>query len=1141
MLDGLKGWSGSGRAERQGNELETLIVAAREERAALSALLAQISLRAAKLPQMDASLQEFGGQVAALTGKLAEVSAVVQRLDDRAAVVRGLEQRTDALVGRLNEVQRVVEQLTAEHADLQEFRAELGEITTETTTLHASLASLQEGNRALDQDLHASRAAVQESLALSERVGGELEQVRAAAVELADRYAALTDGTRQARDEAAAAAVAAADAAATVRDQVSAVEQLKELDRSTTDKLRALRGIADEVERKIAALREQQPLVEHALAQNSQVQAMAATAAELSRTVQALQQQKPAIDETMSRVAHLAEIAASVERLASHVDEARARAAQSKTTADAVAGTLDTLRSLADQLNTDYAGMRESSADARAQAAAAAAAAADAAASLREKVAAMERLHDAGRSADDSVRQLLGAAGEADRKAALLLQQQPALDRAVQQVARLDEVAAVTAELGRSIAALQQQKPQVDDAVSRVAQLDAAATGLASAVERLQRDVEDARTSAQRSGGIADEVNSGLETLRTSVAQLARDYAALRDASSESQTQAAAAAAAAADAASSVREKVAAIDRLHELGRSTDEKVRQLVTLADQADRRTSFLLDQQPLVERVLEQFPLVQDLAGTTAELARSVSALQQQQPRIDAAVAQVARLGDVADTIERLRLQADGVRDGVADAKAVAGDVSHAVGTVRAMATQLAQEYAGLRDVSRQARDEAAAATAAATEAAASVREKLAAMEMLNHLGRATDEKLRGLKTIAEQVDHQAIELQAQQPLVDRALAQAAHVQELSAAAAALTRSVAALREQQPRVEEALSRAAQVDDMAATLQRLVTQIEAAHAGIADNTGLAADVQTEVNGIRLAVTQLASDFGGLRESARHSAEQARAAAEGVLTVRQKLGEVEAIAALRRTVDEQFAQLTTIADDASRTLTALHAFQPSHEVAVEHARELAGLNVEAAARIETINAGLARAARLDTLLQRLEALEAETDARVQSVAVVRDTCARAVQSAEDDTRSLIRSLDTEVQRISGQVAGLKSDVDVVDRQRAALDALRHDVEQLTGRTRQAEQHAAALMTQRAAIVDMETNLTFLTRLLNSVRADLKSIVERKDVIDGFAQKVSSVELALQHAQHVLGTLQSERQLAERIEQSLRQLRTRAT
>jgi chromosome segregation ATPase len=710
----------------------------------------------------------------------------------------------------------------------------------------------------------------------------------------------------------------------------------------------------------------------------------------------------------------------------------------------------------------------------------------------------------------------------------------------VQQVARLDEMVATTAELGRSVAALQQQKPQVDAAISRVTHLDAAATALADAVERLQREVEDARSSAQRSGAIADEVNSGLETLRTSAAQLAHDYAALRDASSEAQAQAAAAAAAAAEAAGSLREKVAAIDRLHELGRSTDEKVRQLVTLADQADRRTSFLLDQQPLVERALQQFPLVQDLAGTTAELARSVAALQQQQPHIDEAVQRVARLGDVAERIEGLRLQAEAVGDGLADSKAVAADVSAAVGTVRAMAAQLAQEYAGLRDVSRQARDEAAAATAAATEAAASVREKLAAMEMLNHLGRATDEKLRGLKTIAEQVDQKAGELQVQQPLVDRALAQAAQVRELSEAADALTRSVAALREQQPRVEEALSRAAQVEAMALTLQRLTEQIDAAHAGIADTTGLAADVQTEVNGIRIAATQLATDFGGLRESARHSAEQARAAAEGVLAVRQKLGEVEAIAALRRTVDEQFAQLTALADDGSRMLAALHAFQPSHDVAVEHARQLAGLNVEAAARIETINAGLARAARLDSLLQRLEALEAETDARVQSVSVVRDACARAVQSAEDDTRSLIRSLDADVQRISGQVAGLKSDVDVVDRQRAALDALRHDVEQLTGRTRQAEQHAASLMAQRAAIVDMETNLTFLTRLLNSVRADLKSIVERKDVIDGFAQKVSSVELALQHAQHVLGTLQSERQLAERIEQSLRQLRMRA-
>jgi ABC-type transporter Mla subunit MlaD len=94
-------------------------------------------------------------------------------------------------------------------------------------------------------------------------------------------------------------------------------------------------------------------------------------------------------------------------------------------------------------------------------------------------------------------------------------------------------------------------------------------------------------------------------------------------------------------------------------------------------------------------------------------------------------------------------------------------------------------------------------------------------------------------------------------------------------------------------------------------------------------------------------------------------------------------------------------------------------------------------------------------------------------------------------------------------------------------------------RARQAEQQASGALAHRQGIADMETNLTFLTRLLNAVRADLKSIGERKALIDGFAQKVSSVEAALQQAQQVLGTLNSERQLAERIEQSLRQLRSR--
>ena len=49
MLDSLKGLAGSGKAQKQVDDLQSLITAAKEERSALSAMLTQISMRSSKL------------------------------------------------------------------------------------------------------------------------------------------------------------------------------------------------------------------------------------------------------------------------------------------------------------------------------------------------------------------------------------------------------------------------------------------------------------------------------------------------------------------------------------------------------------------------------------------------------------------------------------------------------------------------------------------------------------------------------------------------------------------------------------------------------------------------------------------------------------------------------------------------------------------------------------------------------------------------------------------------------------------------------------------------------------------------------------------------------------------------------------
>ena len=65
--------------------------------------------------------------------------------------------------------------------------------------------------------------------------------------------------------------------------------------------------------------------------------------------------------------------------------------------------------------------------------------------------------------------------------------------------------------------------------------------------------------------------------------------------------------------------------------------------------------------------------------------------------------------------------------------------------------------------------------------------------------------------------------------------------------------------------------------------------------------------------------------------------------------------------------------------------------------------------------------------------------------------------------------------------------------------------------------------------------------MLDDVRINLETLGEQKAVIDHVAEKVAQLEFTLQEARNTLRTLQHERELAERIEQGIKQLRSKTT
>ena len=89
------------------------------------------------------------------------------------------------------------------------------------------------------------------------------------------------------------------------------------------------------------------------------------------------------------------------------------------------------------------------------------------------------------------------------------------------------------------------------------------------------------------------------------------------------------------------------------------------------------------------------------------------------------------------------------------------------------------------------------------------------------------------------------------------------------------------------------------------------------------------------------------------------------------------------------------------------------------------------------------------------------------------------------------------------------------------------------------EDKIAAIEARRKDIEAVQAKSTYVANLLEDVRVNLETVSEQKAVIDHLTEQMGTVQFVMQEAQNTLRMLNRERELAERIEQSIKQLRAR--
>ena len=143
------------------------------------------------------------------------------------------------------------------------------------------------------------------------------------------------------------------------------------------------------------------------------------------------------------------------------------------------------------------------------------------------------------------------------------------------------------------------------------------------------------------------------------------------------------------------------------------------------------------------------------------------------------------------------------------------------------------------------------------------------------------------------------------------------------------------------------------------------------------------------------------------------------------------------------------------------------------------------------------------------------------------------------DREDTVLAVKAEVETIHQISQKSRADLQFVSENRDELSAVRQRLDALLATAADADDKIAAIESRRTTIDAVHAKTNLIANLLEDVRVNLETLGEQKAVIDHVAVKLARLDFMMQEAQNTLRALQHERELAERIEQNIAQLRAR--
>lgn len=686
----------------------------------------------------------------------------------------------------------------------------------------------------------------------------------------------------------------------------------------------------------------------------------------------------------------------------------------------------------------------------------------------------LAQLQELSKDGEKRVASLHSLVEHVSLKANVLETQRHAVDHAVAETARLNEtVWAMEAQLAK-LADGRDQMQRAEDAVSRIEQLARGATqDLAAATASRE---EFARESAR----IESQGRGLLESLRATAERLAVDKEEF-SAFDERLKSLSAALADTESRAQGVLAKNESFAAMQQKAEAIGKVFTDLRTDAEDLARRQAALDD-------LSERLGLVETMGRRTAAQHDS---LMQAKDALEAMRADVAELQESYGELARMREQATqdrGALEGFAErASAMIGRTPEIETRLETMIGKMALLEEGNQSLRRL------------DEAKVGLDAELTRVTARMQFVEKVEDRLNGLFSLTTEIERRMSEQ----------IARRAEVESLTQQCDSLGTRIGYVQQQ---LEDVSTHQGRLQPLAAEVSRLGDALDGSQRALsAMKKGEAAALEQQ--------THLASLI-------EHGMRQAAETAD-------RLRQVQAFG-------HELAQVAARSDEVKGELTQVQARQRDVLSQVNLTEEQIQ---RADAMSRQIDARRAQLLHTEKTLTNFESRLVDLDRHAEGL----ELKVKALAERE----ALIQAVKAEVDGIRQISSRSRADLQFVAEHRSEVTDLRGKVEDLLGRIGDTDEKIVLIESWRAKVEEAQASARAITTMFGDMQGTLESLSEQRVVIDDVGEKLARLDFSLQEAQgtvarldtaaleaqNTMRTLQRERDVAERVERSIKAVR----